>query len=70
MAVRELGADRILYGSDVSGRSFSSQLAKVHGADISDEFQKSALRAAGVRIALDDSWKDVLGALAEVDAVD
>lgn len=40
MAVRELGADRILYGSDVSGRSFSSQLAKVHGADISDEAKK------------------------------
>lgn len=34
MAVRELGAERILYGSDVGGRSFASQLAKVHGADI------------------------------------
>lgn len=37
MAVRELGADRIIYGSDIGGRSFSSQLAKVHGADIPDE---------------------------------
>ena len=37
MAVRELGADRIIYGSDAGGRSFSSQLAKVHGADIPDE---------------------------------
>jgi predicted TIM-barrel fold metal-dependent hydrolase len=36
MAVRELGAHRILYGSDVPGRSFASQLAKVLGADISD----------------------------------
>lgn len=36
MAVRELGAGRILYGSDVAGRSFASQLAKVHGAEISD----------------------------------
>ena len=36
MGVRELGADRIIYGSDVGGRSFSSQLAKVHGARISD----------------------------------
>jgi hypothetical protein len=36
MAVRELGAGRIIYGSDVPGRSFSSQLAKVHGAEISD----------------------------------
>ncbi|MES2595682.1 MAG: amidohydrolase family protein [Verrucomicrobiota bacterium] len=36
MAVRELGADRIIYGSDSGGRSFASQLAKVHGAQISD----------------------------------
>jgi predicted TIM-barrel fold metal-dependent hydrolase len=34
MAVRELGAERVLYGSDAGGRSFSSQLAKVTGADI------------------------------------
>lgn len=34
MAVRELGADRVLYGSDVGGRSFASQLAKVVGAQI------------------------------------
>jgi predicted TIM-barrel fold metal-dependent hydrolase len=36
MAVRELGAERAIYGSDVAGRSFSSQLAKVHGAVITD----------------------------------
>lgn len=34
MAVRELGPDRIIYGSDMGGRSLSSQLAKVQGADI------------------------------------
>jgi len=34
MAVRELGAERVIYGSDVGGRSFSSQLAKVYGADV------------------------------------
>jgi predicted TIM-barrel fold metal-dependent hydrolase len=34
MAVRELGAERVLYGSDAGGRSFASQLAKVLGADI------------------------------------
>jgi len=34
MAVRELGASRIIYGSDAFGRSFASQLAKVWGADI------------------------------------
>jgi predicted TIM-barrel fold metal-dependent hydrolase len=37
MAVRELGAERVLYGSDVGGRSFASQLAKVLGADIPDD---------------------------------
>src|SRR5829696_2541671 len=37
MAVRELGPDRVLYGSDAPGRSFASQLAKVHGADIANE---------------------------------
>jgi predicted TIM-barrel fold metal-dependent hydrolase len=34
MAVRELGAERIIYGSDIGGRSFASQLAKVYGAEI------------------------------------
>lgn len=37
MAVRELGADRVLYGSDIGGRSFASQLGKVFGAEISPE---------------------------------
>lgn len=37
MAVRELGAERIIFGSDIPGRSFASQLAKVHGAAISDQ---------------------------------
>lgn len=35
MAVRELGAERVLFGSDAPGRSFASQIAKVTGADIS-----------------------------------
>ncbi len=34
MAVRELGAERVLYGSDAGGRSFASQLGKVVGANI------------------------------------
>jgi predicted TIM-barrel fold metal-dependent hydrolase len=33
-AVATLGPDRVLYGSDAPGRSFSSQLAKVYGADL------------------------------------
>jgi len=36
MAVRELGPERVIYGSDVGGRSFASQLAKVLGAEIPD----------------------------------
>lgn len=36
MAVRELGADRVIFGSDIPGRSFASQLAKVTGARIGD----------------------------------
>jgi predicted TIM-barrel fold metal-dependent hydrolase len=34
MAYRELGPERIIYGSDCGGRSMASQLAKVHGAAI------------------------------------
>jgi uncharacterized protein len=36
MAVRELGAERVVYASDAGGRSFASQLAKVIGAKISE----------------------------------
>lgn len=35
-AVRELGAERVLYGSDVPGRGFATQLAKVLGAEIGE----------------------------------
>ncbi len=44
MAVRELGASRVLYGSDVNGRSFASQLGRVLGADISVADKKLILR--------------------------
>ena len=43
MAVRELGAERVLYGSDAGGRCFASQLAKVHGADIPDAAKRLIL---------------------------
>jgi predicted TIM-barrel fold metal-dependent hydrolase len=43
MAVRELGAERVLYGSDAGGRSFASQLAKVLDADISEEAKRLIL---------------------------
>lgn len=44
MAVRELGADRIVYGSDVGGRSFASQVAKVLGAQIPEVTKRLILR--------------------------
>jgi predicted TIM-barrel fold metal-dependent hydrolase len=43
MAIRELGPERVVYGSDVGGRSFASQLAKVLGADIPDSAKELAL---------------------------
>jgi predicted TIM-barrel fold metal-dependent hydrolase len=43
MAVRELGAERIIYGSDAGGRSFASQLAKVLGADIPEDAKRLIL---------------------------
>jgi len=43
MAVRELGAERVIYGSDVGGRSFASQIAKVEGAQISESDKKLIL---------------------------
>jgi len=43
MAVRELGAERVLYGSDAGGRSFASQLAKVLGADIPEAARRLIL---------------------------
>jgi predicted TIM-barrel fold metal-dependent hydrolase len=43
MAVRELGAERVVYGSDVPGRGFASQLAKVQGADVPDAAKRLIL---------------------------
>ncbi|MEJ5340745.1 MAG: amidohydrolase family protein [Thermogutta sp.] len=43
MAVRTLGAERILFGSDAPGRSFATQLGKVLGADISADAKRLIL---------------------------
>jgi predicted TIM-barrel fold metal-dependent hydrolase len=43
MAVRELGPERVLYGSDAGGRSFASQLGKVLGARIPEEARRQIL---------------------------
>jgi uncharacterized protein len=37
LAVQLVGAERLIFGSDATGRSFASQLAKVTGADITGE---------------------------------
>ena len=44
MAVRELGYHRVIFGSDASGRSFASQLAKVLSAGLPPEAQKAIFR--------------------------
>lgn len=43
MGLRELGAERLIYGSDTGGRSFASQIAKVRGAAIPDSAKALAL---------------------------
>ena len=51
MAVRELGVERVVFGSDAGGRSFASQIAKVDGADVPD---------AAKRLILKDNLKRLL----------
>src|SRR5262249_30228244 len=61
-AVDLVGADRILFGSDLPIRTLSSQLAKVLGARISDEAKEKIVyqNAAGI---LERARRSLLGAL-------
>lgn len=43
MAVRELGVERVIFGSDAAGRSFASQLGKVTGAEIPEAARRLIL---------------------------
>jgi len=43
MAVRELGVERVIYGSDAGGRSFASQLGKVYGANLPEAARRLVL---------------------------
>lgn len=43
MAVRELGAERVIWGSDSGGRSLGSQLAKVVGSTVPEEMKRLIL---------------------------
>ena len=38
-----MGADHVMYGSDIAGRSFASQISKVTGANISDADRRLVL---------------------------
>ena len=49
-AVGTIGADRIVYGSDVPGRDFSAQLGRVLGARISDADRRKILAGNAERI--------------------
>jgi len=49
-AVRILGPDRILFGSDGPGRDYSTQLGRVLGADLSDETKQCILWKNAARI--------------------
>ncbi len=48
MAVRELSAERVVFGSDAAGRSFASQLGKVVGAAV-PESAKELILAGNLR---------------------
>lgn len=50
-AVAILGADRVIYGSDAQGRSLSTQLAKILGAEISDD-DKSKILGGNIQALL------------------
>ena len=43
MAVRELGAERVIYGSDVGGRTFASQLGRILGAALPEAERRLVL---------------------------
>ena len=48
--VKHVGAEHVVYGSDASGRSFASQLAKVLGADLTAAEKERILSANVQRI--------------------
>lgn len=49
-ALAVLGADRILYGSDISGRDFSVQLGRIYGARMSDADRAKILHGNAERL--------------------
>ncbi len=51
-AVRHLGADRILYGSDCHYRDYTAQLAKIYDADITNSERRKILFENAKRVLL------------------
>ena len=49
-AIAELGAERLLYGSDVPGRDFSCQLGRIYGARIKEKEKQMILGLNAKRI--------------------
>ena len=49
-AVEQLGAERVVFGSDAPGRDFSCQLGRVVGADITEEQRRTVLTDNGARL--------------------
>ena len=49
-AVEQLGAERVVFGSDAPGRDFSCQLGRVQGADITEEQRRAILTENGARL--------------------
>ena len=49
-AVRHLGAERVVYGSDWPIRDFGTQVARVLSAEISDEAKELILRGNAARV--------------------
>ena len=49
-AVRELGPERVLYGSDVPGRDYSAQIGRVTGARVSDTVKEKILYGNAARL--------------------
>ena len=48
--VRELGADRLLFGSDAPGRDFSAQLGRIYGAALDETDKERLLRTNAERV--------------------
>jgi len=49
-AVEQLGAERVVFGSDAPGRDFSCQLGRVSGADITERQRRAILTDNALRL--------------------